>query len=300
MANDVQQVDDQFILDLYNESMGQGLKWHDDDLFMIRESGSHASDVFMSGQPFQHSNTFVGVIMEGSFDCTVNLQRRHLEAGDILLATPDSIMQAGADVGEIQMQVLHVSDRLLLEIFGGKVPPLFHQRMSGVLLHPSKPEEELVLSMLTTLWIAVHTDYGDNRDAELRNILMLIRNMAVRQNDINVPGQPRNVRIFNRFIQLVNENCEKHRDMDFYAGKICLNKQYLSSIISEVGKRKASSWIEEALITRAKVLLRHDEMTVNEITGRLGFSEPSNLTRYFKRATGMTPLEYRRRGEAGK
>lgn len=293
MANNVQQINDQFILDLYNESEGKGLKWHDDDLFMIRESSNHASDVFMSGQPFQHNNTFVGIIMEGSFNCIINLQRQHIETGDILLVTPDSIMQADGNVGESQMQVLHISDELLKEIFAGKMPPLFHQRMNGVLLHPSKPEEELMLSMFTTLWIAVHTDYKENRNMELRNILMFIRNMAVEQNDINMPDQPRNVQIFNRFIQLVNENCEQHRDMEFYADKICLNKQYLSSIISDVSKRKASSWIEEALITRTKVLLRHDEMTVNEISDRLGFSEPSNLTRYFKRATGMTPLEYR-------
>lgn len=289
----MQQVNNQFILDLYNEADGQGLKWNDDDLFMIRESGSHASGVFMSGQPFQHSDTFVGIVMEGSFDCVINLQRRHIEAGDILLVTPDSMMQADGDVGEIQMQVVHVSDRLIAELFAEKTPPIYHQRMKDVLLHPSKPEEELMLSMFTTLWIAVHTEYEDNRNAELRNIFMLIRNMAVKQYNVDVPDLPRNVQIFNRFIQLVNEHCEKHRDMDFYADKICLNKQYLSSIISEVGKRKASSWIEEAIITRAKVLLRHNEMTVNEISDRLGFSEPSNMTRYFKRATGMTPLEYR-------
>ncbi len=293
MANDVQQVSNQFILDLYNESEGEGLKWHDEDLFMIRESGSHASDIFMSGQPFQHSNTFVGIIMEGSFDCIINLQRRHVQAGDILLVTPDSIMQADGDVGYLQMQVLHISDQLLSETLGGKMPPMFHQRMSGVLLHPSETEKEMMLSMFTTLWIAVHTGYKENRNIELHNILMFIRNLTLNQNDITVAEQPRNVQIFNRFINLVNENCEKHRDMEFYADKICLNKQYLSSIISDVSKRKASSWIEEAIITRAKVLLRHDDMTVNEVSERLGFSEPSNMTRYFKRATGMTPLEYR-------
>lgn len=293
MANDVQQISNQFILDLYKESEGEGLKWHNDDLFMIRESGSHASDVFMSGQPFQHRNTFVSIIMEGSFDCIINLQRRHIRTGDVLLATPDSIMQAVGDVGELQMQVLHISDQLLLEIFGEKMPPLFHQHMNGVLLHLSETESELMLSMFTTLWIAVHTDYEENRNLELRNILMFIRNLTLKQNDITVSEQPRNVQIFNRFIKLVNENCDKHRDMEFYANKVYLNKQYLSSIISDVSHRNASSWIEEAIITRAKVLLRHDDMTVNDISERLGFSEPSNMTRYFKRVTGMTPLEYR-------
>lgn len=236
---------------------------------------------------------FVAIIMKGSFNCIINLERQHIESGDILLVTPRSILQADGDAGDFQMQGLHVSDKLLEELFTGKLPTMFHQRMNGVLLHPVEPEKELILSMFTTLWTALHTEYKDNRNAELRNILMLVRNMAVRHNNINVPAQPRNVQIFNRFIKLVIEHCEKHRDMDFYADKICLNKQYLSSIISDVSKRTASSWIEETIATRAKVLLRHDEMTVNEIAFRLGFSEPSNMTRYFKRVTGMTPLEYR-------
>lgn len=293
MANDVQQVNNQFILELYNETDGEGLKWCDEEMLMIRSSGSHPSSVFMSGQPFQHTDIFVAFIMEGAFDCIINLQRRHLGTGDILLATPESIVQAVGDVGDLQMQVLHLSDHLMIEIFAGKMPAMFHQRMNGVLLHPSELEKELVLSMFNTVWIAVHTEYKDNRNAELHNLLLLLRNMALRQNDVKVAEQPRKVQIFNRFVQLVNEHCERHRDMEFYADKICLDKQYLSSVISATSHRKASSWIEEALVTRAKVLLRHDDLTVNEIAGRLGFSNPSNLTRYFKRITGMTPLEYR-------
>lgn len=293
MANDVKQVDNQFILDLYNESDGDGVKWHNDEMLMIRTSGNHPSRVFMSGQPFQQSETFVGVLMDGAFDCVVNLQKHHMVAGDIIMVTPQSILQAEGEVGDFHMQALHMSDRLMSEIFAGKMPSLYNHRMNDVLLHPSEAEKELALSMLNTVWIAVHTEYRENRNDELRNLLMLIRNMALRQNDVKVTAQPRNVQIFNRFIQLINEHCEQHRDMDFYADKICLNKQYLSSVISEVSHRKASSWIEEALITRAKVLLRHDALSVHEVSERLGFSESSNLTRYFKRATGMTPLEYR-------
>lgn len=293
MANDVQQVNNQFILDLYDASEGDGQRWSDDGILMIRSSGDSPSRVFMSGQPFLHSDTFVGVVMEGSFDCIINLQNHHLTTGDILLVTKESILQAVGDVGEFHMQVLHLSDQLMAEIFNGQIPPIYHQRMNGILLHPTGAENELVLSMLNTLWIAVHTEYRENRNIELFNFLQLLRNMAVRKNHVTISSQPHNVQIFNRFIQLVNEHCEQHRDMDFYANRICLNKQYLSSIISDVSHKKASSWIEEALVARAKVLLRHDDLTVNEISDKLGFSEPSNLTRYFKRATGMTPLEYR-------
>lgn len=293
MEKQVRLVNNQFVESLYGEESGEGRTWSDDDLLFIRMSGRHPSRVFMSGQPFQQDDTFVCLVMEGAFDCVVNLQRRHLCAGDLLLVTPGSILQAEGDVGEFLLQALHLSDPLMTEIFAGKMPPMYHQRMNGVLIHPSEQERRLAIAMLDTLWLAVHSEYKENRNAELYNFLLLISNMSLRCDAVGVSAQSRNVQVFNRFVRLVNAHCERHRDMEFYADKICLNKQYLSSIISEVSHRTASSWIEEALITRIKILLRHDTLTVNEISDRFGFSEPSNLTRYFKRTTGMTPLEYR-------
>lgn len=41
-------------------------------------------------------------------------------------------------------------------------------------------------------------------------------------------------------------------------------------------------------------LLNHPQLSVAEVGYRLGFSEPSAFHRAFKRATGMTPLDYRR------
>jgi AraC-like DNA-binding protein len=38
---------------------------------------------------------------------------------------------------------------------------------------------------------------------------------------------------------------------------------------------------------------REQHRTIGEITNRLGFSEPSNFSRAFRRWTGMSPAEFR-------
>lgn len=48
-------------------------------------------------------------------------------------------------------------------------------------------------------------------------------------------------------------------------------------------------------VNRAKELLDRTEMQLPEIAARCGFSYPSKLSAVFKRETGMTPSEYRRR-----
>ena len=101
--------------------------------------------------------------------------------------------------------------------------------------------------------------------------------------------------IFNRFLQLVNDYCHNERHLSFYAGRICVTERYLSTVIRQTSGITAKEWIDRAVITAAKVMLKHSDMQIAEITERLNFSTPSFFCKYFKRLTGETPQEYRRR-----
>jgi AraC-like DNA-binding protein len=46
---------------------------------------------------------------------------------------------------------------------------------------------------------------------------------------------------------------------------------------------------------RAKDLLARDDLSIEEVAYRLGFLDPAYFHRFFRRVTGMTPGEYRRR-----
>ena len=55
----------------------------------------------------------------------------------------------------------------------------------------------------------------------------------------------------------------------------------------------AKEWIDRAVITQAKILLRHSELSVLEISEELGFANPSFFSKYFRRLTGLTPLGFK-------
>lgn len=55
-------------------------------------------------------------------------------------------------------------------------------------------------------------------------------------------------------------------------------------------------WIQNYISTRAKRMMsEHPEQTVKEITFELGFPNTANFCRYFKKATGLTPQEYKQK-----
>ena len=54
-----------------------------------------------------------------------------------------------------------------------------------------------------------------------------------------------------------------------------------------------SEYIENCRVRRAKELLKKSELKIKEIGLMVGYDAPHSFTRFFKRMTGVTPLEYR-------
>ena len=51
--------------------------------------------------------------------------------------------------------------------------------------------------------------------------------------------------------------------------------------------------IVERVMLEAKRLLIHTELSIKEIAYDLGFEEPTNFIKYFRKHTGKTPIEFR-------
>ena len=73
-----------------------------------------------------------------------------------------------------------------------------------------------------------------------------------------------------------------------------LSPNYFGDLIKKEVHITAQDYIKSLLINHAKVLLRQTNMTINEIAEELGFRYPNHFTRMFHKATGQTPLKYRK------
>jgi len=62
----------------------------------------------------------------------------------------------------------------------------------------------------------------------------------------------------------------------------------------QITGKTALEQIHEMLVLEAKVLLKQSEMNVSEVADYLKFEGPSYFTRFFKKHTGYTPLDYRK------
>ena len=100
--------------------------------------------------------------------------------------------------------------------------------------------------------------------------------------------------LFHSFVELLNGVSGKH-ELPFYAERLNISPHYLSRLTAEVSGIAASDWINRAVILQAKLLLRDKQLTIEQIAEELNISTLPYFCRLFKRETGVTPTEYRKR-----
>lgn len=100
--------------------------------------------------------------------------------------------------------------------------------------------------------------------------------------------------LFRKFLSLLATDITRSREVQYYADKLCITPKYLTIITRQISGRNATSWITHTAILNAKSLLTGTQLTVQQISNRLNFPNPSFFGQYFLRHTGMTPREFRR------
>ena len=79
----------------------------------------------------------------------------------------------------------------------------------------------------------------------------------------------------------------------FYAEKLGISLQHLSTTIKLVTGKNVLDLIAHVVIIDIKAKLKSTDMTIQEIAYSLNFPSASFFGKYFKRHMGMSPLEYR-------
>ncbi|WP_299677683.1 helix-turn-helix domain-containing protein [uncultured Tenacibaculum sp.] len=102
---------------------------------------------------------------------------------------------------------------------------------------------------------------------------------------------------FNEFIEfqkLVEENYTKTKKVIDYANMMNCSTKTLNNICHNIIGKSAKVVIDELIITQIKRFLISTSLSVKEIAYNVGFDEPSNLYKYFKKYTYMSPESFRK------
>ncbi len=255
--------------------------------------------------PYLLDDYRMGYVVSGEMRGIINLQECTARAGQVIFVTPGTIVEPLGASDDFAIVGMGLSADLFQVAHSGSVPELFNGKQKNGILGVSDAQGLLLQRLYALLCdeaieqSSEEKRLSEKRQEDMLTIYHLIAAITTTfdrlfaHSNTAAEGAPAAHNVFNRFIQLVNAHCKEERKLSFYADKICLSERYLGTVVRQTSGVTAKEWIDKAVVMAAKVMLRHSEKQIAEITDELHFPNPSFFCKYFKRLVGCTPQEYR-------
>ncbi len=106
-------------------------------------------------------------------------------------------------------------------------------------------------------------------------------------------GKGRGYVLVKRFLQMVEEHYRENLSVNDYAAMLAITPNHLTQTVKQLTGKTSASIIHSKQIIEIKRLLVHTHLGISEIAEQLGFVDQSYFTRFFKKETGATPLQFR-------
>lgn len=99
--------------------------------------------------------------------------------------------------------------------------------------------------------------------------------------------------LFDKFQHLLAKECPRLHKVNEFAALLHTTPQNLNATCRKQANKSAGELISQRILLEAKRYILHTDSTINEIAELLSFSDASNFVKFFKKAEGTTPVQFR-------
>lgn len=252
--------------------------------------------IFKIGQPYRLQEGRIAIITNGRARVLINLIEYIFRPNYISLIAPGSIIQIIETSQDFDAHMMAIEHNFLPVSGKEEFFAHFLQRKKNLLLPLTTTEQVQIENFITVMWDVLQEPVFRKEVIQhlLAGLLYNIEYIAKNKGQSESSPLTHQNDIFQRFISLVNTYSKTERNVSFYADKLCLTPRYLNTVIRQASQQTVMDWINQFIILEAKVLLKHSNRLVYQISDELNFPNPSFFSKFFKRMTGMTPQEYQK------
>ncbi len=254
----------------------------------------HFIDELEANEPLKLSRAAIVLCTSGSCKLKINLEEYEIKAPQLVTLMPGQIFELLSDIESMEGYVISLSKRFVDKV---NLPGWQHQYMKMY----NNPITDINQDMLNSLRIfyamlyrAATNEQNPFRLQILENLISVFYYGGVSsfESVASAPLKYRNHIVAN-FLELVQQHYREERLIQYYAGRLCITPKYLSKLVKDHTGRAATDWIEQHVILEARAMLQSSDLSIQQIATTLNFPNQSFFGKYFKRATGVSPKQYR-------
>lgn len=248
-----------------------------------------------SQPPFVIDDYRMGIYVRGEARAIINLVERDLTPGTLVFLGPGTIINPIHFGENLELYGIGLFADFPMPFAKEQMPSAFNGQVRDFQIKVDESDIITARHFIDAIWHLVHQpDYNRQTLSSIVAAMMYHYDGLYRKHiDLVKASQSREQTIFDRFIYLVNQHATREHQIGFYADKMCLTEHYLGTVIRQASGITAKEWIDRALIEHIKIELKYSDKPIAQISQEMNFPNPSFFSKYFKRLTNQTPLEYK-------
>jgi AraC family transcriptional activator of pobA len=125
-------------------------------------------------------------------------------------------------------------------------------------------------------------------------ILLTAKRSYLRQGLQKIHNSQTATSLLARYKQLVAQHFIEMRRVADYSSMLSVSAKHLSKAIKEETGKSPGFFINEMLMMEIKALLKYSPASISEIAYQLNFTDPSHLSKFFKKNNNNTPQQFRK------
>lgn len=170
---------------------------------------------------------------------------------------------------------------------------LFNPQLFSPIIQVPKTSD--VLTYFNLLKEEYNRTEGFNHKTILESLFVILISKAeqIKQEQTFYIKDSKKMTLFHSFTSLIETNFAKTRSAEWYAKTLATTYKHLNTVCKALVNKTAKTVINDFIILQAKRNLINSTIKSTELAYKLGFEDPTNFTKYFKKHTGLTPNEFK-------
>ncbi|MGN0202068.1 MAG: helix-turn-helix domain-containing protein [Candidatus Cryptobacteroides sp.] len=253
---------------------------------------------FQHHEPYRMRQTITIICDEGEASGAVNLKPYRLRKNSFLIVLSGHIMESYEVSPDFKGTYIFMSEKFLSHLDIGDSYKFYEAVENEPLQQFDEQTAEAFHSYVEmSRSLLALKDRNPNTGEAVRlltKVFFLTMGWFLHHDAVGKSSGTRHSDVMKSFVALVKQYYREHRDVEFYAGKMNMTAKYMSTLVKKASGKSALQWIEDYVILDAKAQLSSSMDSIQKICYDLNFPSQSFFGRYFKRAVGMSPSDYRR------
>lgn len=252
--------------------------------------------------PFRIGLYCIGLCRQGSTELRTNLEHYSVQPNSLLVLAPDVVRTWLRQSADYSAVALFFTESFFLQ--GSSTATLLRHfpflRSGAAPVVPLLADEAAAIWQLLEAVRQLLAGSSAHKAAVVRHYAHILAHLVAdcyeRHTATHAAGP--SPELVQRFKQLVREHYLRRRLVHEYADLLCVTAKHLSETVKATTGRPASAWIADLVVLESCIQLQQTTRSLTQVAEALHFSDASAFGKFFRRHTGLTPANYRRRVEA--